>query len=313
VPRLRTGPSLPHCPWLGCLVLGALVLVAAAPSSAWAKDRAPTIGKRVKSVAAAHPTSPRDRGAGDRKKAGERRVAKRRKMDLRVAPEHCVVPEITFQRGSERASGPLLDCEGAPVPETLEKLSVLTRLRGAPRPTIEKGAIVPVPGDAREGEASRGVRRLDPGILLRLAKVTERYPDRVVSVVSGYRPQSEGSLHQHGRAIDIQVEGVENTELVAFCRSLKDTGCGYYPNSYFVHLDVRKPGTGTVSWIDASGPGEPPRYVKAWPPPPEAAPAPAAPAPTPVNEPPVPAKRLAPADPARPAPALPLPDLPAAS
>jgi hypothetical protein len=48
-----------------------------------------------------------------------------------------------------------------------------------------------------------------------------------------------------------------------------DTGCGYYPNSSFVHVDVRQPGTGHVAWIDASGPGEPPHYVASWPPPPE--------------------------------------------
>jgi hypothetical protein len=34
-----------------------------------------------------------------------------------------------------------------------------------------------------------------------------------------------------------------------------------------VHVDVRNPGTGSVTWIDASGPREAPRYVKQWPPP----------------------------------------------
>jgi hypothetical protein len=29
---------------------------------------------------------------------------------------------------------------------------------------------------------------------------------------------------------------------------------------------VRDPGAGHVSWIDASGPGESPRYVSTWPP-----------------------------------------------
>jgi hypothetical protein len=65
----------------------------------------------------------------------------------------------------------------------------------------------------------------------------------------------------------LRVTGVSNEELVAFCKTLSDTGCGYYPNSSFVHVDVRLPGTGSVSWIDASGPGEPPRYVTQWPPP----------------------------------------------
>jgi hypothetical protein len=54
---------------------------------------------------------------------------------------------------------------------------------------------------------------------------------------------------------------------VAFCRGLRDTGCGYYPNSSFVHFDVRPGGTGHVYWIDASGPGEAARYVSSWPPP----------------------------------------------
>jgi hypothetical protein len=59
--------------------------------------------------------------------------------------------------------------------------------------------------------------------------------------------------------------GVSNEQLVAYCRNVSDTGCGYYPNSSFVHLDVRAPRTGHVYWIDASGPGESPRYVAAWP------------------------------------------------
>jgi hypothetical protein len=65
----------------------------------------------------------------------------------------------------------------------------------------------------------------------------------------------------------MRVAGVSNEELSAFCKTMPDTGCGYYPNSSFIHMDVRSPGTGSVSWIDASGPGEPPRYVTTWPPP----------------------------------------------
>ena len=66
------------------------------------------------------------------------------------------------------------------------------------------------------------------------------------------------------RAIDFRSEGTRN-EVVAFCKTLTDTGCGFHPNSSFVHLDVRDSGAGHVSRIDASGLGEP-RYVTAWPP-----------------------------------------------
>ena len=86
-------------------------------------------------------------------------------------------------------------------------------------------------------------------------------------VISGYRPTSAGSFHATARALDFRIDGVSNEDLVAFCRSLPDTGCGYYPNSSFIHLDVRDAGAGHVTWIDASGPGESPRYVSAWPPP----------------------------------------------
>ena len=57
-------------------------------------------------------------------------------------------------------------------------------------------------------------------------------------------------------------------------KTLKDSGCGYYPNSYFVHVDVRPAGAGHVYWIDTSGPGEKPNYVKQWPLPPKLPPLP---------------------------------------
>jgi hypothetical protein len=118
-------------------------------------------------------------------------------------------------------------------------------------------------------EIAPNIRLLDAGLLARLEAIAKRFPGKGLSLVSGYRPQSRGSLHQGARALDLRVGGVANEELVAFCKTLPDTGCGYYPNSSFVHVDVRTPGTGSVNWIDASGPGESPRYVTQWPPPPE--------------------------------------------
>jgi hypothetical protein len=82
-----------------------------------------------------------------------------------------------------------------------------------------------------------------------------------IVLVSGYRPRSGGTYHSSGRALDFRIEGVDDEALVAFCKTLPDTGCGYYPNSAFVHMDVRPPGTGHVAWTDRSRPGEAPRYV----------------------------------------------------
>jgi hypothetical protein len=65
--------------------------------------------------------------------------------------------------------------------------------------------------------------------------------------------------------MDFRLEGVDNLKLAEFCKTIPDTGCGYYPNSSFVHMDVREAGSGHTAWIDASGPGEAPRYVSQWP------------------------------------------------
>ena len=58
---------------------------------------------------------------------------------------------------------------------------------------------------------------------------------------------------------------VPNEQLFNICRKLDDIGCGFYPNSKFVHIDIRRPGTGHAYWIDISGPGEPSHYVDGWP------------------------------------------------
>jgi hypothetical protein len=186
----------------------------------------------------------------------------------------CFGPTITVDRGGlETESFPLVDCLGAPTTQALAHLSILARPWAIARPDLSKAKPKARSGkdtrapEARSDEIAAGVRQLDPGLVTRVAAISAKFPGKGISLVSGYRPQSRGSLHQTARAIDLRVSGVDNADLAAFCRTLPDTGCGFYPNSSFVHVDVRAPGTGMVTWIDASGPGEAPRYVSAWPPP----------------------------------------------
>ena len=80
-----------------------------------------------------------------------------------------------------------------------------------------------------------------------------------IEVVSGYRhpkfAKNPRSPHMKGLACDMRVVGVKNTELRDFFRQrFKNVGVGYYPNSSFVHLDVRR--GASAFWIDYSGPGE---------------------------------------------------------
>ena len=106
-------------------------------------------------------------------------------------------------------------------------------------------------------------RKMDRRLLKLLAKVSDHFGGRTIVVVSGYRPYSPkqytgNSRHNHGKAIDFRVLGVPNESLYRYCRRFAKVGCGYYPNSSFVHMDVRRLKT---RWTDFSGPGQAPRYA----------------------------------------------------
>jgi hypothetical protein len=184
----------------------------------------------------------------------------------RIVKAHaCVKPAVEVAAGAETKTFSLVDCSGNALPAGIDDLSVLARPGTAPKPKEGAG-----PSHGKGGpEVAPGIRRIDSRLIERLEQVVEHFrkdgQTPRVELVSGYRPRSTGSFHSTGRALDFKLEGVPNEDLVAFCKSLPDTGCGYYPNSSFVHVDAREHGAGHVSWIDISHPGEAPHYVKTWP------------------------------------------------
>jgi uncharacterized protein YcbK (DUF882 family) len=100
---------------------------------------------------------------------------------------------------------------------------------------------------------------MSPRLERLLYQTGRHWPGKRIDVVSGFRSPSVAknphSPHMKGLACDFRVEGVKNTELRDYLRrSMKKVGVGYYPNSSFVHLDVRK--DRSAFWIDYSGPGE---------------------------------------------------------
>ena len=103
---------------------------------------------------------------------------------------------------------------------------------------------------------------IEPRLLALLGIVSNHFGSRRIEIISGFRPYSPTqytphSNHNVGHAVDFRVEGVPNEVVRDFCRTLKNTGCGYYPNSVFVHMDARDQ---SAFWIDYSKPGEAPRY-----------------------------------------------------
>ena len=107
------------------------------------------------------------------------------------------------------------------------------------------------------------IHDIHPRLLQLVQKVGDRWPHKKLIVISGFREHSGGrrhSRHNEGRAMDFRVEGVANTVVRDYCKTLGRVGVGYYPNSTFVHLDVRER---SAYWIDWSHPGEHPRYRRA--------------------------------------------------
>jgi uncharacterized protein YcbK (DUF882 family) len=101
-------------------------------------------------------------------------------------------------------------------------------------------------------------------------EVDQHFDFKKVIVVAGYRApriaREKGnpkSPHKKGVACDFRIEGVPNTDLRDFERTLPHVGVGYYPNSEFVHLDCDPlRNRRSAFWIDYSRPGERARYSR---------------------------------------------------
>lgn len=115
---------------------------------------------------------------------------------------------------------------------------------------------------ARDRRGKKRYRLLHPRLIQLLQRVFDHFPGETIEIISGYRaPRKRGHISKHniGAALDFRVTNVSNRELYAFIKTLPKTGAGYYPNSVFVHLDVRDRSS---TWTDVSGPGETARYIK---------------------------------------------------
>jgi uncharacterized protein YcbK (DUF882 family) len=111
----------------------------------------------------------------------------------------------------------------------------------------------------RQGNATHSI---DPRLVALVGIVSSHFGGRPIEIVSGYRAYASTQSTQHsnhnlGKALDFRIRSVSNEALRDFCRTLRSAGCGYYPNSTFVHLDVRDT---KAYWVDYSRPGEPPKY-----------------------------------------------------
>ncbi|MDH5670955.1 MAG: LysM peptidoglycan-binding domain-containing protein [Myxococcales bacterium] len=145
---------------------------------------------------------------------------------------------LTIVRKDQRVQLALVDAQGRVLRSGLAELAKLMRRH-------EDDPLQPV----------------HPRLALLLAKISDHFGGRTLTLVSGFREAGgytrESSRHIAGRAADIRVDSVPRRVLWDYCRSLAGTGCGHYPRSVFVHVDVRED---QGQWVDWSGPGKRPRY-----------------------------------------------------
>jgi LysM repeat protein len=101
---------------------------------------------------------------------------------------------------------------------------------------------------------------IDARLIQLIARVSDTFGGRPIRVVSGFREHSHSahSRHPQGRALDFSIQGVPEWAVRDYLKTLPDVGVGYYPNSTFVHMDVREAST---HWVDYAGPGEAPRIA----------------------------------------------------
>ncbi len=96
-------------------------------------------------------------------------------------------------------------------------------------------------------------QRMDTELAGILAAVAHKFSAARIEIVSGYRSPkynlmlrkkghevAKDSQHPEGTAVDFRVRGVPTKKLVAFVRSLRKGGVGYYPRSQFVHCDTAR-------------------------------------------------------------------------
>ncbi len=190
-----------------------------------------------------------------------------------VVDWRCRRRPVQFLRyGGESDAFELVRCDGTTAAGALDRLSILARPPEVAKP---EGDLPEEPDESAwrsKREWVDGVRVVHPRLLWALQRIADAFPHKAIYIYSGYRPFAEvndgtghKSLHASGRAIDISVFKIPNEKLFELCRELKDVGCGFYPHGKWVHVDVRRAGSGKAFWIDASEPGEPAKYVDSWP------------------------------------------------
>jgi uncharacterized protein YcbK (DUF882 family) len=100
------------------------------------------------------------------------------------------------------------------------------------------------------------VRAVNPKLYEQLSRIQDHFDKKRIDLVSGFRfAERNSSRHFHASAMDIRIRDITIKEMYAYAQSLDPggMGIGIYPNSGFIHVDLRAPGDPSYRWTDLSG------------------------------------------------------------
>ncbi len=216
-------------------LLLAIALGLAVPSVALAGKPAAEKGAKKKPAAKKRPAKRSAKATKRKKPTSKKRGAKKRgKRKFRMRRYHMTLENVN----------------------TKEKLKNLWVIRHDPKNPnkqwVGKRAHKRLTHFLRDWRTGR-TKRIPERLVWLLYLVQQRF-DAPIEVVSGYRhKERKTSRHKQARAVDFRVEGVDPKVVWEYCKRFDNVGLGWYPNSKFVHMDVRDR---SRYWVDDSGPGE---------------------------------------------------------
>ncbi len=159
------------------------------------------------------------------------------------APEPCVHPNVTIApKKGEIEHLALTQCDGRPTHEAL--LAIDRWLGVAPKTTTTR--------TRRHASTQETAAPGRVALLARLQALATAFPDHELHLHEACNRDAGRAGHARAEAIDVEIDGVPIDKQLEVCRTLPDTACGQIDGQPFVHLEVRRAGSGHLFWFDAT-------------------------------------------------------------
>jgi uncharacterized protein YcbK (DUF882 family) len=152
--------------------------------------------------------------------------------------------DVHVGRAPASAAAPVLTLHNVWTNESLPVVLAPAPGGAAPEPTAPFDVL------ARDHFTNQAAR-MDARLFVTVTRAAQRFKARYVEIVSGFRAPkyqlmlrkkghevARDSQHTLGQAVDFRIPNVTTRALLAYVKSLRLGGVGFYPESRFVHADV---------------------------------------------------------------------------